>query len=226
MALIELKKITKEYHSDNVRTTALSDINLKIESGEFTAIMGKSGSGKTTLLNILGCMDTATSGKYLLDNQDISNAKEKELSAIRGKKISFVFQHFALIKDYTVFENTEIPLLKQPLSKSERSKAVVNALKLVGISDLAKMKVSHISGGQKQRTAIARAVVCKSDIILADEPTGALDSKTGKEIMELFSKLNSMGKTIILITHDKNTALYAKRLITIQDGRIIKDEKL
>ena len=221
---IELKDITKEYRSDEIITPALKNISLKIGTGEFVAIMGASGSGKTTLLNIIGCMDVPTSGTYLLDNEDLGGAKEKRLSSIRGKKISFVFQNFALIGDYTVLENVEIPLIKQPLSKAERKKRVLSALELVGISNLAKKKPSNISGGQKQRVAIARAIVCGAETILADEPTGALDSKTGNEIMRVFSELNNMGKTVILITHDKNVASYAKRLITIQDGRILSDE--
>lgn len=224
MATIELKDITKEYRSDDIITPALTNISLKINDGEFVAIMGASGSGKTTLLNIIGCMDVPTSGTYLLDNEDLGGAKEKRLSSIRGKKISFVFQNFALIGDYTVLENVEIPLIKQPLSKAERKKRVLSALELVGISNLAKKKPSNISGGQKQRVAIARAIVCGAETILADEPTGALDSKTGNEIMRVFSELNNMGKTVILITHDKNVASYAKRLITIQDGRILSDE--
>ena len=156
----------------------------------------------------------------------MSSEKEKILSSIRGKRIAFVFQHFALIDDYTVFENVEIPLLKQPIPKSERKKKVTNALKTVGITDLSKKKPTHISGGQKQRAAIARAIACGAEVILADEPTGALDSKTGKEIMGIFSELNASGKTVILITHDTQVASYAKRLITIRDGRIVSVEKV
>ncbi len=226
MAIIELKHIAKEYRSDTIVTPALSDIDLKIEAGEFVAVMGASGSGKTTLLNIIGCMDIPTAGTYLFDGMDLSSQKEKHLSSIRGKKIAFVFQHFALIDDYTVFENVEVPLLKQCISKSERKKKVQSALKTVGILELAKKKPIHISGGQKQRVAIARAIACGADAILADEPTGALDSKTGKEIMQIFSELNAAGKTIILITHDRQIASYANRLITIQDGRILKDEQI
>lgn len=226
MATIELKDITKEYRSDEIITPALKNISLKISTGEFVAIMGASGSGKTTLLNIIGCMDVPTSGTYLLDNEDLGVQRKKRLSSIRGKKISFVFQNFALIGDYTVSENVEVPLIKQPLSKAERKKRVLSALELVGISNLAKKKPSNISGGQKQRVAIARAIVCGAETILADEPTGALDSKTGNEIMRVFSELNNMGKTVILITHDKNVASYAKRLITIQDGRILSDEEI
>lgn len=224
MAIIELKQITKEYRSDAIVTPALTDIDLSIDKGEFVAIMGASGSGKTTLLNIIGCMDVPTDGTYLFDGQDLSHASETTFSAIRGKRIAFVFQHFALIDDYSVFENVEVPLIKQVSSKNERKKKVLSALQTVGIAELAKKKPTHISGGQKQRVAIARAVACGADIILADEPTGALDSKTGKEIMQLFSDLNDAGKTIILITHDKQIASYAKRLITIQDGRIMRNE--
>ena len=226
MGIIELKHIAKEYHSDAVVTPALSDIELTVEKGEFIAVMGASGSGKTTLLNIIGCMDVPTSGTYIFDEMDLSHEKEKNLSAIRGKRIAFVFQHFALIDEYTVFENVEVPLLKQALSKAERKKKVTSALKTVGITELSGKKPTHISGGQKQRVAIARAIACGAEVILADEPTGALDSKTGKEIMGIFSDLNATGKTVILITHDRQIASYAKRLITIQDGRILSDEKM
>lgn len=225
MAMIELKEIIKEYRNDDVVTPALNGISLSIDKGEFVAIMGTSGSGKTTLLNIIGCMDIPTSGEYRFDGENLSNAKETRLSAIRGSQIAFVFQHFALINSYTVFENVEVPLIKQTLSKAERRKNVSAALNAVGISELAKKLPTHISGGQKQRVAIARAIACGADVILADEPTGALDSKTGREIIQLFSELNTTGKTIILITHDRNIASFAKRVITIQDGRITNDEK-
>ena len=226
MAIIDLKHIAKEYRSDTIVTPALTDIDLSIDTGEFVAIMGASGSGKTTLLNIIGCMDIPTTGTYLFDGMDLSLSRERQLSSIRGKRIAFVFQHFALIDDYTAFENVEVPLIKQNYAKAERKKKVLSALKAVGISELARKRPVHISGGQKQRVAIARAIACGADIILADEPTGALDSKTGKEIMRLFSDLNIAGKTIILITHDRQIASYAKRLITIQDGRILKDEQI
>lgn len=226
MAIIELKQITKEYRSDAIVTPALTDIDLSIDKGEFVAIMGASGSGKTTLLNIIGCMDIPTAGTYLFDGTDLSLSNEAQLSSIRGKQIAFVFQHFALIDDYTVFENVEVPLMKQSVTKAERKKKVAASLKTVGISELTRKKPIHISGGQKQRVAIARAIACGADIILADEPTGALDSKTGKEIMQLFSELNAAGKTIILITHDRQIASYANRLITIQDGRVLKDEQI
>lgn len=156
----------------------------------------------------------------------MSREKEKSLSSIRGKRIAFVFQHFALIDDYTVFENVEVSLLKQAMSKAKRKKRVTSALKTVGITDLSRKKPTHISGGQKTACWIARAISCGAQVILADEPTGALDSKTGKEIMEIFYELNASGKTVILITHDRQVASYAKRLITIRDGRILSDEKI
>lgn len=225
MEMIELKHIAKEYRNDAVVTPALADIDLKITQGEFAAIMGTSGSGKTTLLNIIGCVDIPTSGEYWFHGENLSGAKEVRLSSIRGKEIAFVFQHFALINSYTIFENVEVPLIKQVMSKVERRKSVTAALEAVGISELSKKLPTHISGGQKQRAAIARAIACGASVILADEPTGALDSKTGKEIIQLFSELNAAGKTIILITHDKQIASHARRIITIQDGRIIHDEK-
>lgn len=226
MAIIELQNILKEYRSDNVVTPALFQVSLNVEAGEFVALMGASGSGKTTLLNMIGCMDLPTSGSYFFDGQDMSRANEQIRASVRGKRVAFVFQNFALISDYTVFENVEVPLIKQNLSKKERQQRVMSALQMVGVPELAKKKPTHISGGQKQRVAIARALACGADVILADEPTGALDSKTGGEIMNLFTHLNELGKTIILITHDKKTASYAKRLITIQDGRIMNDEKI
>ena len=225
MGMIELKQITKEYRNDEVVTPALNGVDLEIDKGEFLAVMGTSGSGKTTLLNIIGCMDIPTGGTYRFHGEDITNAKEAKLSSIRGSQIAFVFQHFALINNYSVIENVEVPLMKQAISKTEKRKRAMAALNAVGISELTKKLPSHISGGQKQRVAIARAIACGADVILADEPTGALDSKTGKEIIQLFSELNALGKTIILITHDKQIASYAKRMITIQDGRITKDEK-
>lgn len=226
MALIELKNISKEYRNDMVVTSALSGVDLCVDAGEFVAVMGTSGSGKTTLLNIVGCMDVPTSGIYLFNQEDLSRVREKKLSSIRGYNVSFVFQHFALIDDYTVYENVEVPLIKRPISRSARKKMVLDALNTVGILKLAKKKPSHISGGQKQRVAIARAIACGADVILADEPTGALDSATGKEIMRIFVELNEAGKTIILITHDRQIASYAHRLITIQDGRIQNDESI
>ena len=224
--MIELKGIVREYRNVDVVTPALTGIDLCIGKGEFAAVMGASGSGKTTLLHIMGCMDAPTSGIYRLDGEHLERASEKRLSAIRGQKISFVFQHFALLEDCTAAENVALPLLRQRMSGAERRATVLAALEQVGIADLAHRKPSQLSGGQKQRTAIARAIVCGADILLADEPTGALDSRTGAEIMGVFQELNRMGKTIVIITHDRQVASCANRLIEMQDGRIIHDEAI
>lgn len=224
--MIELKGIVREYRNGDVVTPALTGIDLCIGKGEFAAVMGASGSGKTTLLHIIGCMDAPTSGIYRLDGEHLERASEKRLSAIRGQKISFVFQHFALLEDCTAAENVALPLLRQRMSGAERRAKVLAALEQVGIADLARRKPSQLSGGQKQRTAIARAMVCGADILLADEPTGALDSRTGAEIMGVFQELNRMGKTIVIITHDRQVASCANRLIEMQDGRIIHDEAI
>ena len=224
--MIELKGIVREYRNGDVVTPALTGIDLCIGKGEFAAVMGASGSGKTTLLHIMGCMDAPTSGIYRLDGEHLERASEKRLSAIRGQKISFVFQHFALLEDCTAAENVALPLLRQRMSGAERRAKVLAALEQVGIADLAHRKPSQLSGGQKQRTAIARAIVCGADILLADEPSGALDSRTGAEIMGVFQELNRMGKTIVIITHDRQVASCANRLIEMQDGRIIHDEAI
>lgn len=224
--MIELKGIVREYRNGDVVTPALTGIDLCIGKGEFAAVMGASGSGKTTLLHIMGCMDAPTSGIYRLDGEHLERASEKRLSAIRGQKISFVFQHFALLEDCTAAENVALPLLRQRMSGAERRAKVLAALEQVGIADLARRKPSQLSGGQKQRTAIARAIVCGADILLADEPTGALDSRTGAEIMGVFQEMNRMGKTIVIITHDRQVASCANRLIEMQDGRIIHDEAI
>lgn len=224
--MLELKGIVREYRNGDVVTPALTGIDLCIGKGEFAAVMGASGSGKTTLLHIIGCMDAPTSGIYRLDGEHLERASEKRLSAIRGQKTSFVFQHFALLEDCTAAENVALPLLRQRMSGAERRAKVLAALEQVGIAGLARRKPSQLSGGQKQRTAIARAIVCGADILLADEPTGALDSRTGAEIMGVFQELNRMGKTIVIITHDRQVASCANRLIEMQDGRIIYDEAI
>ncbi|MGN0734892.1 MAG: ABC transporter ATP-binding protein [Anaerovoracaceae bacterium] len=224
MSMIELMGISKIYKNGAIKTEALNEVNLSVDKGEYIAIMGTSGSGKTTLLNILGCMDAPTTGKYLLDGEDITNKGEPFLCGIRGKKIAFVFQHFALIDTYTVYENVEIPLLKKGYSRKERHRIAKNALEQVGMADLSSKIVTGISGGQKQRVAIARALASGAEVLLADEPTGALDSKTSREIINLFSELNHQGKTVILITHDEKVASNAKRIIQIEDGGIVSDE--
>ena len=198
-------------------------MNLKIDEGEFWAIMGPSGSGKSTLLNILGCMDIATSGKYLLKGKNLSHSTPNQLSRIRNETVSFIFQQFALLNDYNVYDNIELPLLCQKLSKNERKDRVHYYMERLGIENLARKKPTQISGGQQQRVAIARALVTKADIILADEPTGALDQKTGQELMILLREINKEGKTILLVTHDEKVASVAKRQIHIQDGRSYVD---
>lgn len=216
--MIRIRNLKKIYETDGISTNALNGINLEITKGEFVAIMGASGSGKTTLLNIIGGMDRPTSGEYFFDNVEIHNMSVNELHLFRKNNISFVFQSFELMKYYTVFENVEMPLIAKNIKKKLRKKIVDEVLEKVGIADLSGKFPSQISGGQKQRTAIARALASGNEIILADEPTGSLDRQTGKEIMEIFSSLNKIGKTIILITHDKNVASIADRIITISDG--------
>lgn len=218
--MIQLEQISKTYKFDDEATEALKNVSLTIESGEFVAVMGASGSGKSTLLNIIGCMDTATSGKYILDHETVSGLNSSQLSKIRSKKITFVFQNFALMEKYTAFENIELPLVNQNISANERRKKVIKVAKQLGIENQLHKLPKQMSGGQQQRIALARALVSGADIILADEPTGALDQKNGIALMELLRKLNEDGKTIILVTHDSTIARYAKRIVTISDGRI------
>lgn len=218
--MIKLENISKIYKFDDVVIEALKDVSLTIEKGEFVAIMGASGSGKSTLLNIIGCMDTATSGTYTLDNDVISKLNSNGLSKIRNSKITFVFQNFALMEKYTAYENIELPLVNRKVSSAERRKKVLEIAKQLGIEAQLDKLPKQMSGGQQQRIALARALVSGADIILADEPTGALDQKTGIELMELLRNLNKDGKTVILVTHDPIVASYAKRIITILDGRI------
>ncbi len=218
MTMIELQNINKTYGKGESKTVALTNVNLKIEQGEFWAIMGPSGSGKSTLLNILGCMDIPTSGNYLLKGKNLGKFTPNQLSRIRNRMVSFIFQQFALLNDYNVYDNVELPLLCQKLSKKERKERVEYYMERLGIENLAKKKPTQISGGQQQRAAIARALVTKADILLADEPTGALDQKTGQELMSLLCEINEEGKTILLVTHDEKVASVTKRQIRIQDG--------
>ena len=224
--MIELKGIVREYRNGDVVTPALTGIDLCIGKGEFAAVMGASGSGKTTLLHIIGCMDAPTSGIYRLDGEHLERASEKRLSAIRGQKISFVFQHFALLEDCTAAENVALPLLRQRMSGAERRAKVLAALEQVGIADLAHRKPSQLSGGQKQRTAIARAMVCGADILLADEPTGNLDPNNSWEIMKLLEEINESGTTVVVVTHNREIVnAMQKRVITMKKGVIISDEE-
>lgn len=218
--MIQLKNVTKIYEGSDYKTTALDQIDLTVNAGEFLAVMGPSGSGKTTLLNIIGCMDRPTEGRYLLENEDVSTYSSKKLTEIRKNHISFVFQNFALMPDYTIYENIEVPLLAKNSKRRKRRAIIEEQMELLGIRGLGSKLPSQISGGQQQRAAIARALAAGNPVILADEPTGALDQHNSRELMEIFCKLNADGKTIILITHDRAVAAYANRVIHIVDGRI------
>lgn len=219
--MIKLIHVKKDYTEGGVVTNALKDINLEVKDGEFVAIMGASGSGKSTLLHILGGMDKLTSGEYFYNDEAVHDMSMGRLNIFRRDHVSFVFQNAALMKYYTVAENIGMPLLSMNVGKKERKKIIEEKMEAVGIAHLAKKLPIHISGGEQTRTAIARALAGDNELLLADEPTGALDQTTGKEIMEVFKKVHEMGKTIILITHDPNVAAYADRIIRIEDGKII-----
>lgn len=218
--MIKLENVTKIYGKDGSKTVALDGVDLEIKDGEMVAIMGPSGSGKSTMLNIIGAMDDLTDGKYFFGDEEVSSLRGNKLHEFRKNNISFVFQNFALMNNYTVFENVELPLLSKRLSSRKRKEIVNEKLKIMGIADLAKKYPTKISGGQQQRCAIARALASGNELILADEPTGALDRKTGEDIMEAFTKLNEMGKTVIIITHDEHVANKCQRIIHINDGEV------
>jgi len=222
--LIEIKNLSKNYHMDNVEVEALKNLNLQIQKNEYVAIMGPSGSGKSTLMNIIGCLDTPTEGQYLFKNVDVSSLDDNALSSMRNKEIGFVFQTFNLLPRMSSLYNVELPLMYAGVPKLERKERAIKALERVGLADRMEHKPSELSGGQRQRVAIARALVSNPGILLADEPTGALDSKTGDEIMLLFNKLHEEGNTIILITHEQEIADYANRTIHIRDGMIHSDK--
>ena len=226
MAIIEAQEITKVYSLGDIDVNALSGVSLTIKKGEFAAVMGPSGSGKSTFMNILGCLDKPTNGKYLLENIDIGNLERDELAGIRNKKIGFIFQGFNLLPRASAIENVELPMLYDGISVKERRQRAMAALKSVGLEGREDHHPNQLSGGQQQRVAIARALVNDAPIILADEPTGNLDSKTSAEIMELFVKLNTESNiTIILVTHENDIAAYSRRIIKFLDGRIIADEQ-
>lgn len=221
--MIRVEKLNKYYINGEMKLHALKDVNFHIKAGEFTAIMGSSGSGKSTMMNILGCLDRNSQGKYILDGIDVSLAKESELCRIRNAKIGFVFQAFNLLPKLTAQENVELPLIYAGVPKAEREKRAAEVLKKVGLSEKMHHKPNELSGGQRQRVAIARAIVNDPAIILADEPTGNLDSISEEEIMKLFQELNRQGKTIVIVSHEPEVAKYCKRIIVFKDGRIIKD---
>ena len=218
--LLNLSHIYKDYQQEKLVVPVLKDVSLSVEEGEYVAIMGPSGSGKTTLMNIIGCLDLPTSGSYELSGQDVLACKDRELADVRLNSIGFVFQSFHLLPRESALENVALPLIYAGVKKAEREKRAAAALERVGLADRVDFKPTQLSGGQKQRVAIARAMVNNPKILLADEPTGALDSKSGKQIMELFERLNEEGVTIVMITHDAKIASYAKRVIHIIDGEI------
>ncbi len=218
---VKLANISKVYKMGDNDVVALNGVDLDIAEGEFVAIMGPSGSGKSTLMNILGCLDTPTTGSYLLDNEEVANLSEDVLAKIRNKKIGFVFQNFNLLSRISALENVALPLVYAGVSKTERINRAQELLKMVGLADRQHHMPNELSGGQRQRVAIARALVNNPKIIMADEPTGNLDTKSSVEIMAMFKELYKQGKTIILVTHEPDIAENAKRIITVRDGKIV-----
>jgi putative ABC transport system ATP-binding protein len=222
--LIEINQITKLYEMGEEKLYALRGVDLKIKKNEYVAIMGPSGSGKSTLMNIIGCLDTPTSGDYILNEKDVHEMNDDELAEIRNKEIGFVFQTFNLLPRSNALHNVELPLIYSGLAKSERIRRAEEALASVGLADRMLHKPNEMSGGQRQRVAVARALINKPSIILADEPTGNLDTKTGEEIMSLLRDLNEKGNTIIIVTHEEDIAKHAKRVVKIRDGMIESDK--
>ena len=222
--IIVVENLHKVYKMGDVDVHALKGITLTIKKGEFISVMGPSGSGKSTFMNILGCLDKPTSGRYLLEGNDISSLDKDELANIRNKKIGFVFQNFNLLSRSTAIENVELPLIYNGISSDKRSKHAKEALFMLGLDGREKHYPTQLSGGEQQRVAIARAIINKPSIILADEPTGNLDSNTSIELMEIFKRLNKDGKTIIMITHETDIAAYAERVVMFRDGKVMKEE--
>ena len=222
--MLEIKKIKKIYQMGKVKVEALRGVSFYIDKGEFVAIMGPSGSGKSTLMHIIGCLDQPTEGSFVIGGKDVSKLNDDRLAEIRNKRIGFVFQQFNLLSRTNILHNVEIPLIYAGLKSKQRRKLAMQALERVGLGDRVKHKPNEISGGEKQRAAIARALVNDPLIILADEPTGNLDTKTGEEIMKIFYKLHQQGHTLIMVTHEAEVARHARRIIHLRDGLIEKDE--
>lgn len=221
--MIDLKDVYKIYKLGDVEIRALDGISIHIEKGEFVAVVGQSGSGKSTCMNMIGCLDVPTSGTYILNNNDVSKLKEDELSEIRNITLGFIFQQYNLISKLNVFENVELPLIYRGMEKNKRKKMVEESLEKVGLTDKIFSMPSQLSGGQQQRVSIARALSGNPPVILADEPTGALDSKTGLEVLDLLKEINRDGSTVVLITHDNFIAHQAKRIIRLHDGKVVED---
>lgn len=224
--IIKTAGITKVYRIGDIKVNALRGIDLEIKKGEFVAIMGPSGSGKSTLMNIIGCLDVPTSGQYYLNNMDISKLNDNQLANIRNKEVGFVFQTFNLLSRTNIYGNVELPMIYSSERIGNKKKKILDAIESVGLTELIKHRSSELSGGEKQRVAIARALVNQPSVILADEPTGNLDSRTGEEIMTIFQKLNREGKTIILVTHELEIARHTHKIIYLRDGIIHKHEEV
>lgn len=226
MALIRLQNISRRYQMGTETIHALRNVSLEIERGEYVAIMGPSGSGKSTLMNLIGCLDTPTDGEFELNGNKVSEMDDNELAEIRNREIGFVFQSFNLLPRSNALHNVELPLIYSGMNAEERRKVALDTLENVGLTDRMHHKPNEMSGGQRQRVAIARALVNKPSIILADEPTGNLDTKTGVEIMDLFENLSRKGNTIIVVTHEEDVAKHARRILRIRDGQIASDERV
>ena len=225
MSLISLDKISRSYQMGGETVHALRGVSLQIERGEYVAIMGPSGSGKSTMMNLIGCLDTPTSGSYQLNGTDVSEMDDNQLAEVRNREIGFVFQTFNLLARSSALHNVELPLIYAGIPSAERRKMALESVAHVGLTDRMHHKPNELSGGQRQRVAIARALVNKPSILLADEPTGNLDSRTGEEIMTLFAELSRKGNTIILVTHEEDIARHARRILRIRDGLIASDEQ-